>query len=141
MMILKLMLGIFFLLIIAGNIHAASFDCGKATSEVEKLICGDDELSRLDESLNKAYQQALEQTLFKEQIMRSQKQWLKKKRNECRNPQCMKKAYEARINELEFLSSYVTIYYLDKHYHGVVNLSPFEPMSEPFKAILYDFAF
>ena len=34
---------------------AASFDCGKAASEVEKIICGDDELSRLDESLNKAY--------------------------------------------------------------------------------------
>ena len=48
-------LGAFFLLIIAGNADAASFDCGKATSEVEKIICSDDELSRLDESLSKVY--------------------------------------------------------------------------------------
>ena len=36
MKIHSLILGAFFLLIIAGNIGAASFDCGKATSEVEK---------------------------------------------------------------------------------------------------------
>jgi hypothetical protein len=53
-------LGTFFFLIIAGSINAASFDCGKAVSEVEKIICGDDKLSRLDETLNKAYLQALE---------------------------------------------------------------------------------
>ncbi len=41
------------------EIHAASFDCSKATSEVEKLICGDEELSKLDDSLNKAYLERL----------------------------------------------------------------------------------
>ena len=55
-----LTLGILFLLTFAVNIHAASFDCSKATSEVEKLICGDDELSKLDDSLNTAYLLALE---------------------------------------------------------------------------------
>ena len=135
-----LALATFFLLILAASVHAASFDCAKASSEVEKLICSDDELSKLDESLNRAYQKALEHTLFKEQTIRSQKRWLRKVRDACKDTRCIKKAYEARIKELEFLSSYITIYYLDKHYHGVVNLSPFEPMSEPFKAILAMYA-
>jgi uncharacterized protein len=104
MKIHNLILGTFFLLIIAGNIDAASFDCGKAASEIEKLICGDDELSKLDESLNKAYLEALKRTI-KKQIIKSQRQWLKNERNACQNAECIKKAYETRIWELG-LSSY-----------------------------------
>ena len=69
MRIHDLILGIFFLLMIAGNIHAASFDCGKATSEVAKIICSDDELSRLDEPSNKAYLQALKRPEIKERTI------------------------------------------------------------------------
>jgi hypothetical protein len=50
---LNLILCAFFLLTFAGNVHGASFDCGKATSEAAKLICGNEELSRLDESLKR----------------------------------------------------------------------------------------
>ena len=32
-----------------------SFDCNKATTEVEKLICSDDELAKLDVEMNKSY--------------------------------------------------------------------------------------
>jgi uncharacterized protein len=71
--------------VIPSMIFAASFDCGKAASEVEKLICSDAELSRLDESLNKAYLQALERTLFKKQTIKSQRQWVKNERNACQN--------------------------------------------------------
>jgi len=38
---------------------AASFDCAKARSKVEKLICKDPQLSRQDEDLAKAYGEAL----------------------------------------------------------------------------------
>jgi uncharacterized protein len=55
MKIHNLIFAAFFLLTVARNVNAASFDCEKATSEVEKLICGDEELSMLDESLRKAY--------------------------------------------------------------------------------------
>jgi uncharacterized protein len=85
--------------------HAASFDCGKAASEVEKLICGNEELSRLDESLNKAYLKALERPDIRKQMIESQRQWLKNERNACKNAECLKKAYETRIKELG-LSSY-----------------------------------
>jgi uncharacterized protein YecT (DUF1311 family) len=93
-------LGAFFLFIVAGNLDAASFDCAKAASEVEKIICSDDELSRLDESLSKAYLQALKRTDIKEQTIESQKQWLKKVRNACQDADCLKEAYETRIWEL-----------------------------------------
>ena len=70
MRIHDLILGIFFLLMIAGNVHAAGFDCVKASTEVEKMICDDDELSRLDESLNTAYLEALERPDIKEQAIK-----------------------------------------------------------------------
>lgn len=89
----------------AGNIHAASFDCSKATSEVEKLICGDAELSKLDETLIMTYQRVLDRTRKKEEMIESQNQWLENERNECQDAQCIKKAYEIRIKELG-LSSY-----------------------------------
>jgi len=109
----KLVLATFLLLIIAGNIHAASFDCSKAASEVEKIICSDDELSRLDESLSMAYLRALKQTDIKKQAIESQRQWLKNERNACKDleeayethAECIKEAYETRIKELSLLSS------------------------------------
>jgi len=43
----------------AGAAHAASFDCAKAGVKIEKMICQDAELSRLDGELAKAYAEAL----------------------------------------------------------------------------------
>jgi len=105
----NLILGIFLLLIIAGNIDAASFDCGKATSEVEKIICSSDELSKLDESLNKAFLEALRRTDIKKRTIESQRQWLKNKRNACQNAECLKEAYETRIKELGLSSHGIAI--------------------------------
>jgi uncharacterized protein len=95
-----LVLAAFFLLLTAATIHAASFDCEKSTSEVEKLICADDELSKLDEALNVAFLAALERSDSDEQMIKSQKQWLRNERNACRNAECLRKAYETRIEEL-----------------------------------------
>jgi len=91
----------FFLLTFAGNLHAASFDCSKATSEVEKIICGDDELSKLDQALNKAYLQALKRTDMKKRTIENQRLWLKNERNACKDAECLKKAYQTRITELK----------------------------------------
>ena len=38
---------------------AASFDCAKAVTNIEKMICSDAELSKLDEELSKAYSEVL----------------------------------------------------------------------------------
>ncbi len=90
--------------VVPSVIFAASFDCGKATTEIEKLICGNDELSKLDESLNKAYLQALNRTDIKQQIIESQRQWLKYERNACHNAECVKTAYKTRIKDLSLMS-------------------------------------
>lgn len=101
----NLILVIFFLLVVAGTAHSASFDCEKATSQVEKLICDNEGLSKLDESLNKAYLKALERPDIRKQMIESQRRWLKNERNACQNAECLKKAYQTRIKELG-LSSY-----------------------------------
>jgi uncharacterized protein YecT (DUF1311 family) len=41
---------------------AASFDCDKARTQVEKLICGSAELGKLDSELNAAYTVVLNDT-------------------------------------------------------------------------------
>lgn len=46
-------------LLFPGAAHAASFDCAKAKARIEKMICGDPELSRLDGETARAYAEAL----------------------------------------------------------------------------------
>ncbi|HFO7640998.1 TPA: lysozyme inhibitor LprI family protein, partial [Escherichia coli] len=52
---LKLFVVFTFLLQI-GTANAVSFDCSKAKSYSEKLICNNSELSELDDKLNSLYQ-------------------------------------------------------------------------------------
>ena len=86
--------------------QSASFDCGKAASNVEKLICGNAELSKLDENLNNAYLRVIARSDVKQKAIDSQRQWLKNERNVCRSTECIKIAYEKRISELGFTSSF-----------------------------------
>ncbi|MHB8624486.1 MAG: lysozyme inhibitor LprI family protein [Sulfuricaulis sp.] len=79
--------------------QAASFDCEKAVSTIEKTICGDDELSKLDEKLYTAYKNALQNDKHANSIRHSEEQWIKD-RNHCTDAACMKIAYEKRITEL-----------------------------------------
>ncbi|MES2407131.1 MAG: hypothetical protein V4528_07400 [Pseudomonadota bacterium] len=104
-----LILVIFGWLALGMTAEAASLDCGKAATKVEKLICGDDELLRLDNVLEKTYQQALEQGVDKQKTSEMQRQWLKELRNYCHDETCLKNAYEARINELKGHSSRLKI--------------------------------
>ena len=108
------------ILLIPSVIFAASFDCSKATSELEKIICGDDELSKLDESLSKAYLQALEWRDIKNRTIKSQRQWLKV-RNACKDAECLKNAYETRIKELGLSE------------HGIAILTAPNPSAPPLK--------
>ena len=84
-------------------LFAASFDCQKASTFVEKNICQSGELSLLDEKLSALYQQVLK-NLNTEGTKQRQVQWLKE-RNNCQTESCLKKAYQTRIAELEGNSS------------------------------------
>ncbi len=81
-----------------GQVQAASFDCGKASMKVEKLICADEKLSRLDEQLAAAYVEALKST-DPARLKAEQKAWLKG-RNQCADVACIEAAYRQRTRAL-----------------------------------------
>lgn len=82
--------------------QAASFDCAKASTHTEKLICGDPAISKLDEELSRLYQGALARadTGQKSQLAIQQRHWLKHTRNPCKDEACLKVAYWSRQAEL-----------------------------------------
>ncbi len=46
-------------LVLMPSVHSASFDCAKAKTKVDKLVCGDPKLSDLDEKLIALYNKVL----------------------------------------------------------------------------------
>jgi len=61
------------------QLHAASFDCKKAATGLEKAICSDEDLSAFDDQLAKAYSNALKSLSpeGQKETKEYQKQWLK----------------------------------------------------------------
>jgi uncharacterized protein YecT (DUF1311 family) len=83
-----------------------SFDCAKASHEVEELICKDAELADLDRSLAGLYGVVLKNSPSSEQkrLKAEQRGWVKG-RNDCWKSSdqrgCVKREYESRISELK----------------------------------------
>lgn len=86
-------------------VQAASFDCAKANSKVERMICNDIELSKLDDELNRTYQQRIELSNDKQNETKEQRRWLKEIRNVCTEVDCLKSAYSARIHDISLSSA------------------------------------
>jgi uncharacterized protein YecT (DUF1311 family) len=78
------------------SLFGASFDCTKATTKVEKMICQDEELSKLDEKLSEVYTSFY---LLTKEIKTDQRAWMKQ-RNQCQDRNCIKESYQTRIQEL-----------------------------------------
>lgn len=87
--------------IIMSNAFAASFDCSKASTFVEKTICADEELSSLDVKLADAYNTAIAGTSDKVALRDEQRLWLRETRDKCNNVDCLNKVYRLRIAILE----------------------------------------
>jgi uncharacterized protein len=83
--------------------HAASFDCAKAASQVEKMICEEEELSSLDDELAAKYRAVKGATGAADQIQRDQLKWLAE-RNACGDAACIKAAYTGRLATLRTAS-------------------------------------
>lgn len=77
-----------------------SFDCAKATTEAERLICSSKELSESDVAVSQLYARALTLASDKGEIRREQAIWLKSERDVCVDADCMLKAYRGRIARL-----------------------------------------
>lgn len=100
-MIRIVLLFIFFL---SNSSHAASFDCSKADRELDKTICLNKNLSKLDEDMS-SYYFKLKETLDNEEareLLNNQRVWLKERAAECgsNNADCLVTLYKARILEL-----------------------------------------
>lgn len=79
--------------------HAASFNCDQASTKVEKLICSNTQISKLDEELSSAYKNALAKENNSQQLKNEQRAWIKK-RNSCIDSECLIIEYKRRISEL-----------------------------------------
>lgn len=91
---------VFFLLIISTAVSwATSFDCMKASTQSERLICSDPYLGGLDEELAAAYRKAYKETDDRSKLKTEQVAWLKF-RDTCETSLCIKELYETRIREI-----------------------------------------
>jgi len=98
--------------------HAASFDCTKASTSIEKHICSDAKLSVLDEELARSYKKvlswALQNKLSKYEgssiyhfFKQKQKEWLKQRDINCKKykgkeqKECLMSYYTARLEKLK----------------------------------------
>jgi uncharacterized protein len=93
---------ILILLVSASISQAASFDCSKASTFVEKTICGDTMLGKLDEALSDNYKMMLGSDIgegAEQDLKATQKKWLKE-RNKCKDNNCLIEAYRNRVDEI-----------------------------------------
>lgn len=85
--------------------NAASFDCAKGATSIEKTICSDSQLSELDSQLLQSYKKAISTSPDADGLKFEQKEWLKNIRNKCTDAGCMKQAYTERISTLTGMSN------------------------------------
>lgn len=76
-----------------------SFDCSKASTTVEKMICSDRDLAGMDIDLSDIYRRAMNISSDKQGLRKQQIEWLKR-RNSCVSKQCLIEQMESRIEEL-----------------------------------------
>ncbi|WP_176316822.1 lysozyme inhibitor LprI family protein [Burkholderia vietnamiensis] len=77
-----------------------AFNCAKASSKVEKMICGDSALSGADAVNADLYTEVLRTSDNPNQVKQEQRRWLKV-RNACQSLACLANAYNDRYNALD----------------------------------------
>ncbi len=97
---MKKPLTLFIACLLTSGATAASFDCDKASSDIEKMICADSELSALDSELLSIYQQARKATNNSQAFKDNGKQALRWRSEHCKDKACLLKWYQERKAEL-----------------------------------------
>ncbi|WP_084631464.1 MliC family protein [Ferrimonas senticii] len=99
---MRLFLSMLLMTAVTPALAAPAFDCAKASSQVEQLICQTPDLQQLDVRLNQLYRQALRQQ--GDTIKPYQRGWLKG-RDDCWKADdissCVQYSYQSRISELQ----------------------------------------
>jgi uncharacterized protein len=91
------------ILLTALQAHAASFDCAKRVTAVEKAICDDPALSQLDDQLAQAYEHVLDKVSDRTVLVASQRLWLQQ-RDRCIDKRCLQRAYQDRLNDVKAIA-------------------------------------
>lgn len=128
----------FYLIIFSSELLAEtspSFDCAKATTEVEKLICSDDELAKLDVEMNKSYHafmKTLDEEYYRNKLKRKQINWLKAiTKAPCFSSadkvDCLKNIYAFRVQQLTNWAErknwdfFINDHFFERDYSAVTN--------------------
>ena len=77
-----------------------SFDCGKARSFAEKMICSDAELAQLDRELVRMYARAKSAAVDRAAFQRHSDQEWRRRESMCRDRNCLLRWYALRRNQL-----------------------------------------
>ena len=108
---------VFLICLIPSIVKAASFDCKKASTEFEYLICDNADLNRLDEDLGKAYKLKRDNLSKdgRDLLKSSQRNWLKYVQGDICKPvylsnfsggltrlECVVEKYQSRIRSLTY---------------------------------------
>lgn len=86
------------------DVNAASFDCNKASTVIEKAICSDTELSKIDDEMSAVYAKVY---AINPDIKATQRDWLKNIKQctgEANVVSCLKEAYRIRLSGLNQLT-------------------------------------
>ncbi|MEQ1880380.1 MAG: lysozyme inhibitor LprI family protein [Burkholderiales bacterium] len=78
-----------------------AIDCSRARSNAEKMICSNSRIAVADELMARAFRDAIHRGSDPRAMMDRQRQWIKEVRDVCGDVECMLKAYELRIAELD----------------------------------------
>jgi len=98
--VLNLLLALFFLALQVPTSSAASFDCAKAGTQVEKLICSTPILGRFDVALSQNFKNihaADIGALARADLVQTQREWIRQ-RNTCSNADCIEQMYRKRLD-------------------------------------------
>ena len=96
-----------------GTCWATSFDCAKAKTKTEKLICADPALSKSDDAMAAAYKKALGvASQFApddvKQLRADQRAWLAVRVSDCEDPKCIDTEYQGRSRALSYYAEHLT---------------------------------
>jgi uncharacterized protein len=79
----------------------AALDCSRAKTNTEKLLCSNPRLARADDRLALAFSGAIRRGADPKMLMDDQRAWIHDARDACNEVECMLKAYEERISDLD----------------------------------------
>lgn len=79
----------------------AALDCSRAKTNAEKMLCSNSRLAEADERMALAYRGAIHRGAEPRTLMESQRAWVRDARDVCNDAECMLKAYEERISDLD----------------------------------------